>query len=284
MNRNKILLRAVTLPLLFLSFQAVAQSVDGPAYCPSTLTDADGDGWGIENNRPCRVLKSAIELPVCSITGAGIDTDRDGWGWLNEESCLVDNTSVENSFTIIDGNGNSTTEQVAPLLGAYVKPLGYFATEMQVDSNGIMYHHRIPVNAIAATNFDGTTLWEVKFYHDYVFGLILGNNEELLYVVTAEGHIEVYTVDGVFQWRSEEIGRILSLDLSQNAMILGVGEDDYSSERADRIISLNYDGTLRWEFNPVTQIGAYALGRDNRVYVKSQSNPYGNETTFILEE
>ena len=67
---------------------AGAKSANGMNYCASNGTDADGDGYGWENNSSCVVAGSkADKNPNCA--SAGSDPDGDGWGWENERSCIV---------------------------------------------------------------------------------------------------------------------------------------------------------------------------------------------------
>jgi len=59
-------------------------------HCQSGDSDADGDGFGWENNRSCIVLKqtSNSRFPACA-KGAASDPDGDGYGWENNNTCLV---------------------------------------------------------------------------------------------------------------------------------------------------------------------------------------------------
>jgi len=61
--------------------------------CVSSSADPDGDGWGWEDFRSCRVaepvragLDPLSRFPVCV---SDTDPDRDGWGWENFRSCRV---------------------------------------------------------------------------------------------------------------------------------------------------------------------------------------------------
>ena len=70
--------------------------VSEPAYaqqtpnCSSASADPDGDGWGFENGRTCRVVASSGSsgggLPLCQ---SGSDPDGDGFGFEGGRSCLV---------------------------------------------------------------------------------------------------------------------------------------------------------------------------------------------------
>ena len=114
---TKILLSILqTTTLLAIFFPPVSNAqalLDTPAYCPNTLTDTDGDGIGIENGRPCIVLRSANDVAVCSLATDDTDSDRDGWGWDGNNTCLIDNTTVDKDFTVTDANGVTTTGQNA---------------------------------------------------------------------------------------------------------------------------------------------------------------------------
>ncbi len=74
-------------PAAILLF-AVLQS---PAYsalptCSNANSDADGDGYGWENDTSCRVASSG-DRPICK--SADSDPDKDGYGWENGKTCRV---------------------------------------------------------------------------------------------------------------------------------------------------------------------------------------------------
>lgn len=289
MKTYPVLLRTITLTLLLAANQSFAQSLDRPAYCPDTLTDTDDDGWGTENGSPCRVLRSANIYPVCFTTTQQTDPDHDGWGWSSEGTCFVDNVSVEKTYTITDASGNVTTGgNAAPIVGGYVKSLGHITSAMAISTDGTMYHFRIPPSTIAASDIDGTTLWEVKINNDYVRELILDKAEQsLLAVMTGSGSVASYSTGGALNWQSAKLGRVSTIETGQNAIIIGLAnETDLESNQLVSAVSLNLDGTLRWKFEPPAgnPIGALALGKDNLVYIKYTSNPYGNDTTLILAQ
>jgi hypothetical protein len=54
--------------------------------CQDSSSDPDGDGWGWENNKSCRVVKTS-DYPYCHDRSS--DPDGDGWGWENNKSCRV---------------------------------------------------------------------------------------------------------------------------------------------------------------------------------------------------
>jgi hypothetical protein len=54
--------------------------------CVSASLDPDGDGWGWENRRSCRVVAANTTSPVCQRDS---DTNGDGWGWEGGRSCRV---------------------------------------------------------------------------------------------------------------------------------------------------------------------------------------------------
>ena len=60
--------------------------------CVLASSDADGDGFGWENDQTCTVSTQASvavdpSLAVC--TSANSDLDGDGFGWENNQSCIV---------------------------------------------------------------------------------------------------------------------------------------------------------------------------------------------------
>jgi hypothetical protein len=67
---------------------------------PATCVDTDGDGWGWDGVRSCRIEST---VPV---TAACVDTDGDGWGWDGERSCKVETTQPQTAACIDnDGDG-----------------------------------------------------------------------------------------------------------------------------------------------------------------------------------
>ncbi len=67
---------------------ATTMAANGMAYCSNTGMDADGDGFGWENEKSCIVTGSkADKNPTCASSDS--DPDGDGWGWENEKSCIV---------------------------------------------------------------------------------------------------------------------------------------------------------------------------------------------------
>ncbi len=71
---------------LFFSFSAFAQSYP---TCASSASDPDGDGWGWENNRSCKVATGGNSGGYPNCASAASDPDGDGWGWENNQSCRV---------------------------------------------------------------------------------------------------------------------------------------------------------------------------------------------------
>ncbi len=70
--------------------QVVASSAaaNGLAYCGNGSADADGDGYGWQNQASCVVKGSKADThPNCA--SAASDPDGDGYGWENEKSCIV---------------------------------------------------------------------------------------------------------------------------------------------------------------------------------------------------
>ena len=69
------------------------------APVPANCIDTDGDGWGWDGQRSCRVDTTQPQPGTC------IDTDGDGWGWDGERSCQVE-TKQPQSGTCIDTDGD----------------------------------------------------------------------------------------------------------------------------------------------------------------------------------
>ena len=76
---------------------------NGMAYCSNAGMDADGDGYGWENEKSCIVAGSkADKHPNCASSDS--DPDGDGWGWENEKSCIVV-THCKSTGSDPDGDG-----------------------------------------------------------------------------------------------------------------------------------------------------------------------------------
>jgi len=58
--------------------------------CHSCTADPDGDRWGWEDGKSCRVASWCLvpQYPQCAQCAS--DPDGDGWGWENQRSCVVD--------------------------------------------------------------------------------------------------------------------------------------------------------------------------------------------------
>lgn len=87
-----------TSKLLALSISTLLASGSGTVManfpaCVSSSSDADGDGYGWENQQTCLVKDdhrggNTNGRPVC-VNGDETDPDDDGWGWENGHSCIV---------------------------------------------------------------------------------------------------------------------------------------------------------------------------------------------------
>lgn len=67
---------------------AGSKAANGMAYCSGSGLDADGDGFGWQNNASCVVVGSKADThPNCASSAS--DPDGDGYGWENEKSCIV---------------------------------------------------------------------------------------------------------------------------------------------------------------------------------------------------
>jgi hypothetical protein len=101
---------ALLFSLLFLSFSSFAQNYP---TCSSASSDPDGDGWGWENNRSCKVATTSGSGNYPNCSNASSDPDGDGWGWENNRSCKVisgsgtsgNNPICTNSSSDPDGDG-----------------------------------------------------------------------------------------------------------------------------------------------------------------------------------
>ena len=109
-NVNVVLFAALTAATV--SYSPVALS--NLPVCMSASSDADGDGYGWENNDSCIVAAPAASsgggLPVC--LSADSDSDGDGFGWENNDSCRV----VTGVVTAAAGPASPSSERPACLL------------------------------------------------------------------------------------------------------------------------------------------------------------------------
>lgn len=79
------------------------KAANGMAYCSNAGMDADGDGYGWENQASCVVVGSkADKFHNCA--SAASDPDGDGYGWENEKSCIVV-THCASAASDPDGDG-----------------------------------------------------------------------------------------------------------------------------------------------------------------------------------
>ncbi len=82
---------------------AGAKAGNGMSYCANTGMDADGDGFGWQNNASCVVAGSKADThPTCASSNS--DPDGDGYGWENEKSCIVV-THCASAGSDADGDG-----------------------------------------------------------------------------------------------------------------------------------------------------------------------------------
>ncbi len=64
------------------------------SYCRLGTSDSDGDGWGWENGKSCR---------IANCKSAAADPDGDGWGWESEHTCRI--TLCQSIASDPDGDG-----------------------------------------------------------------------------------------------------------------------------------------------------------------------------------
>ena len=102
-----VLLRTITPALLVLGICSILSSplqAQNHPVC-QTNSDIDGDGWGWENNRSCRVASNPAQSGTLCI-----DSDGDGYGWDGSQTCIVSaNTGSSNEATnnrCIDTDGD----------------------------------------------------------------------------------------------------------------------------------------------------------------------------------
>ena len=115
----QLLARACMIIPVAAVIASVPQSVHGQSSfpaCSSASSDPDGDGFGWENDRTCRVGASgnvssgdnnSSRFPSCS--SGQFDPDGDGFGWENNQTCVVSGSSD-------NAPDNSTTPPIGAAL------------------------------------------------------------------------------------------------------------------------------------------------------------------------
>ncbi len=90
-------------PATTTAVAAGAIAANGMSYCANNGMDADGDGFGWQNNASCVVAGSKADThPTCASSAS--DPDGDGYGWENEKSCIVV-THCASANSDADGDG-----------------------------------------------------------------------------------------------------------------------------------------------------------------------------------
>lgn len=89
--------------------------------CNSPSSDADGDGFGWENNQSCRVTQMADDgtnnatpgstRTVCQLSGS--DPDGDGFGWEDGQTCTVGGPTSNSGSGSSSGGGSSAVPSCA---------------------------------------------------------------------------------------------------------------------------------------------------------------------------
>jgi len=91
-----------TFGLLFLVSAMSSSVTSAMEVCKTPQSDVDGDGYGWEDNRSCKVTDTPVSAssqvdisdtrPSCVRSDS--DSDGDGYGWENNKTCLVADSSV----------------------------------------------------------------------------------------------------------------------------------------------------------------------------------------------
>ena len=93
---------AVALCVLLLACFFVP-SAHAQSYCRDAGSDQDGDGWGWEDGRSCKVSGNQ-QMDVCRLSGS--DSDGDGWGWENGRSCIVSGRVQYDDYSSVSTGGS----------------------------------------------------------------------------------------------------------------------------------------------------------------------------------
>ncbi len=270
---------------LFQASPALSDTLNPSPYCPTSITDTDGDGWGWENGRSCRVISSSRDIEVCPVTGDDTDPDDDGWGWHPDiGSCLVDNTSIDQSYTIINNTGTDITHTDSPVINSYVKAFGTFSFSQLIAADGTLYQYRIPDGALAAIDGTGNTLWLQKT-HSYIELMALSEDDNTIYATVFDNdhYLGAYDSDnGQLLQKIVNLDGIGKVHFGEDAVIAVERVEEHGSITG--VKSVNYDGTIRWHFLSDNSLNAVSLGKDGKVYIKYQSGQYGNEATLVLTQ
>jgi hypothetical protein len=240
-------------------------------YCPYSDTDTDGDGWGWVDNTSCVVLPAIPGTPVCS--APEFDSDGDGWGWEFSSTCLVDSFS-----------GQVGSPVPVNMIGVDAPDyLRYGA----VASDGTMYFGKPALNTFAALDRDGNTIWQNDIDPANALNKIrLDKNENNLILHMAAGEIASYTTDGEFNWITESYELVRSVHIGTHSIVIhqspwsDSGEILYDSS----VVSIGYDGVVRWQYEPDNFINEVIVGNDDRVYVTVSTDDQFDEKVFVFDQ
>ena len=102
-SQSKFTIAQAATPVVAVAGGAAAKAANGMAYCSNNGSDADGDGFGWQNQASCVVKGSKADThPTCASSAS--DPDGDGFGWENEKSCIVV-THCKSTNSDPDGDG-----------------------------------------------------------------------------------------------------------------------------------------------------------------------------------
>ncbi|MFE0464162.1 carbohydrate-binding domain-containing protein [Kitasatospora sp. NPDC058965] len=100
---------------------ATDMASNGYPYCVNASSaDANGDGWGWENNQSCIVRGGKADpgpaaaatapngYPYC-VNASSADANGDGWGWENNHSCVVRGGKADTGSSSGSSSGSGST-------------------------------------------------------------------------------------------------------------------------------------------------------------------------------
>ncbi len=268
----------IRLVMITMMFSGASWAQNQTIYCPGSLTDPDGDGWGWENNISCVVLDAPADTPVCASPAS--DPDGDGRGIEEGVECLVDNQltgiPIEGGVVSIPANGNlPEVERINSI------PIEFLRSVVRA-SDGTFFMHMPALNLLTSLDPQGQVLWQVQISdRNSVDVIALSDDEQTLFLKMAAGEIASYDVQGNFKWITRSFGLVHDWIITSNAIALRRSDLGGSSFIDNSIVSLSLDGNINWEFTPDNRFMAgFSVDNEENIYI-TVDTATGSEVFFL---
>ncbi len=216
-----------------------------PPTCQSASSDPDGDGWGWENNKSCKVQKvtttnntSGGQDPNCP------DPDGDGWGWDGSASCIPfggqqdtnnnTNNTVNPKVKVQSGSGVAVTPDPSNQFSKFQAANLLFTTNVYAGQNsGDFTKWTVPHNGssgCSASSITGPITLEflntkdiydnryVRSFPAMVLGTMGGRYETLGWECGVRNYISSNTLDNASSRRvgTDSMSGILDMQPTSN--------------------------------------------------------------------